>query len=49
MAQEFDTGDDAILAKREPADAVIASRAQWPGALIALHGGGIPGVISAVH
>jgi len=49
MTQHFDAGDDAVLAKRKPAYAVVTGGAQRSCALAALYGGRVFCVISAVH
>jgi hypothetical protein len=49
MSQQFDARHDAILAKREPAHAMIASRTEPPRALIALNHRWILGMVATVH
>src|SRR6266545_4773870 len=49
ITQHFDSGDNAVLAERESANAMIASEAERPRALAALHGRGVLLMIIAVH
>jgi len=49
MPKQFNTGNDAILAKRKAANAMIARGAERPSTLITLDDGWIPGVKCAVH
>src|SRR5262245_24409252 len=49
MSQQFDSGNDAILAEWKSTNAMIASRAQTPRALIALNHRGILGMVATVH
>src|SRR5690242_11886970 len=49
MAQQFDSGNDAVLAERKPPHAMVASRTKSPHTLIALNHRGILGMVATVH
>src|SRR5207237_8333773 len=49
IAQHLNAGDDAVLAERKSANAMIAGEAKRPRTLAALHGGRILLVIIAGH
>jgi hypothetical protein len=49
MPQQFNSGDDAVLAERKSAHAMIAGRTQPARTLITLNNGWILSMVGAVH